>query len=91
MDTITLIGSAAALASMSSFMPQALKVARSGDVSGLSSKMYALTVLAFALWLTYGIFRRDFALIVPNAVCLALSAYILVTKLRKSPEGQGGA
>ncbi|MBU6371787.1 MAG: hypothetical protein KJS97_03590 [Alphaproteobacteria bacterium] len=77
-----LLGAAAALASMTSFAPQALKIARTRDVSGLSARTYALTVLAFALWLAYGVARRDLALMIPNAACLALSSYILMMTLR---------
>lgn len=39
--------------------------------------MYTLTVFGFTCWLTYGVLRGDFALIVPNAICLALSLFIL--------------
>lgn len=76
------LGGAAALASMTSFAPQALKIARTRDVSGLSARTYALTVLAFALWLAYGVVRRDLALMIPNGACLALSGYILLMTLR---------
>lgn len=82
MDSIGFLGAAAALASMMSFAPQAIKIARTRDVSGLSTRTYALTVLAFALWLAYGVARGDYALIIPNGACLALSSYILAMKLK---------
>lgn len=40
--------------------------------------MYLMTVSAFALWLGYGWLKSDWALIVPNALCLALSGFIFV-------------
>jgi MtN3 and saliva related transmembrane protein len=49
---------------------------RTRNVEGLSVVMYALTVAAFALWLGYGILRSDWALMVPNAICLLLSLFI---------------
>lgn len=75
------VGTLAALASTASFAPQAWRIIRTRDVKGLSPAMYTLTVAAFALWLSYGALRRDWALIVPNALCLALSAFILTMTL----------
>ena len=75
---ISIIGILAAIASTSSFAPQAWKIISTREVEGLSLKMYALTVAAFSLWLLYGIGKSDWALIVPNAICLALSLFILV-------------
>lgn len=72
-----LIGTLAAIASTTSFAPQAWHIIRTRQVDGLSSGMYVLTVMAFALWLTYGIVKGDWALIVPNLICLAMSLFIL--------------
>ncbi len=74
---VQIIGALAATASTASFAPQAWKVISTRDVEGLSGGMYTLTVAAFALWLTYGIMRGDWALMVPNGLCLLLSAFIL--------------
>lgn len=80
MDLATATGAAAALCSTASFAPQAWKIIRTRDTAAISGRMYVLTVAAFALWLGYGLLRADLALIAPNAVCLALSAFILVMK-----------
>lgn len=77
MDAYTLVGAAAAIASTASFAPQAWRIIRTRKVDGLSPGMYALTVSAFALWLAYGVLGADWALIVPNFLCLALSLFIL--------------
>lgn len=71
------IGILAAVASTASFAPQAWKIISTRDVDGLSAKMYALTVVGFLLWLSYGIGKGDWTLIGPNAICLALSVFIL--------------
>lgn len=80
MDAADYVGAAAALCSMASFVPQAWKIIKTRDTAALSGKMYALTVAAFALWMSYGALRGDWALILPNAVCLALSGFILTMK-----------
>lgn len=77
-EVIKIIGILAAIASTSSFAPQAWKIISTREVDGLSFKMYALTVVGFTLWLLYGVGKNDWALIVPNAICLALSVFILV-------------
>lgn len=73
-----IVGALAATASTASFAPQAWKVIWTRDVDGLSAGMYLLTVAAFALWLGYGVLRDDWALMIPNGLCLILSAFILV-------------
>jgi MtN3 and saliva related transmembrane protein len=81
MSLVTLIGALAALCSTASFVPQAWKIIRTRDTSALSARMYAVTVTGFSLWLAYGIMLGEWPLIVTNAVCLALSAFILAMRI----------
>lgn len=77
MEIVTLVGALAATASVASFSPQAWRIIRTRSTEGLSAAMYSLTVIAFALWLGFGILKSEIAIIVPNALCLLLSAFIL--------------
>ncbi|MDO9708067.1 SemiSWEET family sugar transporter [Paracraurococcus lichenis] len=81
MDTVSVIGGLATLCSTTSFVPQAWKVIRTRDTASISAGMYAVTVLGFSLWLTYGWLNGQWPLIVTNGICLLLSAFILVMKL----------
>ena len=81
MDPTLLIGTVAALVSTVSFAPQAWKIIRTRDTSGISTGMYAMTVAGFSLWLGYGLLRGEWPLIVPNAVCLVASGFIFTMKL----------
>ena len=81
MDAATLVGSLAALATTTSFVPQAWKVIRTRDTAALSAGMYALRTLAILLWLTYGLLLGQWPLIVTNSICLALSGFILAMTL----------
>jgi len=74
---VTALGYLAALASMASFVPQAWKIIRTRETKDISAGMYWLTVTAFALWLTFGLLQRQWPLVVSNAVCFALSLFIL--------------
>ena len=73
---ITIVGWLAAFASTASFAPQAWRIIRTRDVQGISLAMYALTVSAFALWLAYGMLLSNWALVVPNALCLTMAIFI---------------
>jgi MtN3 and saliva related transmembrane protein len=77
MDWATIVGTVGATASVASFTPQAWKIIRERRTEGLSLGMFALTTLAFLSWTTFGILRGEWTLIVPNAICLLLAAFIL--------------
>jgi MtN3 and saliva related transmembrane protein len=81
MDFSDVIAALAGLASVVSFTPQAWKVIRTRDTSSLSAATFAITVLGFALWFTYGLMLGAWALIVTNAICGTLAGFILVMKL----------
>ena len=84
MNASVALGAAAAVCSMASFVPQVVKMLRDGDTRGLSRRMYALTVAAFALWVCYGLSLAEWPIVVSNGVCLALSTAIMVQLMRKS-------
>ena len=77
-----IVGFAAALCSMTSFVPQIVKIWRERDASSVSLRMYAITVTGFALWITYGVLLKSWPVTVANSVCLAESAAILFLKWR---------
>ena len=51
--------------------------------------MYVVTVTGFACWITYGLMIGSWPVAASNAVCLVLSAVILVLKLRFSKRRPG--
>ena len=81
MDIAVLVGAAAAIASTTSFLPQAVKIVRTRDTKSISAAMYAITVTGFALWTAYGLMLGSWPLIAANTICLALSAFIFMMKL----------
>ena len=86
LEIVTIVGALAALCSTTSFAPQAWKIIKSRDTSGISSRMYMVTVVGFALWLAYGIMKGEWPLIVTNGICLVLSGFILTMKLLPKPK-----
>ncbi len=86
------IGAGAAICSVTSFVPQLVKIVREKDAKAVSLRMYAVTVAGFSLWLIYGLFRQSLPLIASNGVSLMLAAAILALKLRyrrRTKEKQG--
>ncbi len=84
---VTTIGVGAALCSMASFVPQALKIVREHDASGVSARMYLITVVGFALWCVYGAFLKSWPLVGSNFVSLTMSAFILALKVKDKDSG----
>ena len=75
-----MVGTAAALCSMTSFTPQILKIWRERDASSVSLRMYVVTVTGFSLWVAYGVLTQSWPVVGANAVCLVLSGIILSLK-----------
>lgn len=82
MNVTDYIGSFAATCTTLSFIPQAIQSYRTRDLSGISLPMYSIFTLGVALWLVYGLFKQDWPIIIANAITTALSALILVLKIK---------
>jgi MtN3 and saliva related transmembrane protein len=84
------IGTAAGLCSMSSFVPQLIKVAREKRAEGVSLRTYVVNVVSFALWIAYGVLLRSWPVAASNAVNLMLAGAILTLRWRYgAPEHDG--
>jgi len=81
------IGTAAGLCSMSSFVPQLIKVAREKSAEGVSLRTYVVNVIGFGLWITYGVLLGSWPVAASNAVNLLLASAILILRWRY---GDGG-
>ena len=79
-----IVGTGAALCSMTSFGPQIVKIWKERDASSVSLRMYLVTVTGFVLWTTYGVLIGSWPVIASNIVCLAMSGAVLALKWRFS-------
>jgi MtN3 and saliva related transmembrane protein len=77
-----LIGYLAATLTTASFLPQAIMTFKTRDTDSLSLGMYGMFTLGVLLWLIYGIYLANLAIIVANAVTFLLAAAILTVKIR---------
>lgn len=76
-----LIGYLAATLTTASFLPQAIMTIKTRDTESLSLGMYSMFALGVLLWLVYGIYLSNMAIIIANAVTFVLSAVILGYKI----------
>jgi len=79
---VDVVGVAAGLCSMASFIPQIRKIWRARDASGVSLRMFAVTCTAFALWTIFGALQASWPIMLSNAVCLVLAGAIVLLRLR---------
>ena len=76
------IGATGAILTTLCWVPQALKIIRERETRAISLPGTTLCVLGALLWLVYGLAIVDGPLIGSSIVTLAMTATILVLKLR---------
>jgi len=79
---INIIGVAAGLCSMVSFVPQIGKMLKTKSAEGVSLKMFSVTVTAFVLWTAYGLLLGSWPIAVSNFVCLCMAICIVTLRLK---------
>lgn len=77
-----IIGLMAAFLTTIGFIPQAIKMVKTKDVSGISLSMYLVLIAGVLLWLTYGILLKSIAIIAANVVSFFLQLWIIFMKLK---------
>lgn len=79
---INIVGVAAGLCSMVSFVPQIGKILKTKSAEGVSLKMFSVTVTAFVLWTAYGFLLASWPIAISNFVCLCLALTIVALRLK---------
>ena len=78
------VGYLAASLTTLSFLPQAIKTIKTQDTEALSFGMYSMFTSGVLMWLIYGLYIENYAIIVANAVTFLLAAIILGFKIYNS-------
>lgn len=84
------IGYLAATLTTVSFLPQALLTLKTRDTESLSMGMYSLFTAGVLLWLIYGLYLANPAIIIANAITFLLAAIILGFKIYNTWSKQSG-
>lgn len=82
MTTAAVVGYFAATLTTLSFYPQAYKIIKTRDTSGISLVMYSIINVGLVLWLIYGVMVDDMPIILANSFTLIASLVILFLKIR---------
>ncbi|MFH1665425.1 MAG: SemiSWEET transporter [Candidatus Omnitrophota bacterium] len=79
---IGLIGVVAGLCTTVSFLPQILKIVKTGQTRDISLWMYIILTSGILLWFVYGILIGEFPIIMSNCLSFVLCLYIVIRKFR---------
>ena len=82
MDMTDGLGLLAGALTTASFVPPVTKIWRSKSAEDVSLKMFVAFCIGVGLWLTYGVIKKDWAIILTNGVTLLLGLAILVMKIK---------
>ena len=74
-------GFVAAFLTTTSFIPQAIKIIRTGETDDISTTTYSMLVGGIILWLIYGLKKKDGPLIIANIFTLMFAGSVLILKL----------
>ena len=88
MDSMILVGLVAGAFTSSSSIPQALKIIQTRSAKDVSTMFFVLMATGVTLWLFYGFYMADIALILWNAVSLVFCLAILALKYIYCKSGQ---
>ena len=65
-----------------SFVPQVTKIWKTKSATDVSLKMFVAFCIGVGLWLTYGVIKKDWAILLTNGVTLLLGLAILLMKIK---------
>ncbi|HLL60397.1 MAG TPA: SemiSWEET transporter [Candidatus Nitrosocosmicus sp.] len=74
------IGFIAAILTTISFLPQVIKILKTKQTKDISLLMYVILATGVFLWIVYGVYRSDVAIIAANSITFLLILPILYMK-----------
>lgn len=82
MNSFTVLGLIAAFLTTTAFLPQVIKSYKTKQTKDLSLLMTSIQSSGNFLWLLYGVFRNDIAIMLANAITLILVLFLLMLKVK---------
>ena len=79
---IQLIGIIAGIFTSASLMPQLIKTFKTKKAEEISLIMLVTLMLGIALWIYYGILRKDLPIIITNAFSCLLNVILIILRLK---------
>ncbi len=89
--TTEFIGIAAGICTSVSLLPQLIKIVREKKADDISFVTLAILVAGLCLWVTYGIAKKDYPIILTNSFSALVNlAVIVCTVIYKRPANDNG-
>jgi MtN3 and saliva related transmembrane protein len=83
MDTmVTALGLVSSAVTVSAYMPQVIKSWQTRELKDISFLMLLLFTIGSLLWITYGYFRKDIAVIISNIILFILQLSLIYLKIK---------
>jgi MtN3 and saliva related transmembrane protein len=82
MDITVLTGTAAGLLTTLSTLPQIIKTIKTKNAEDVSIGMFTVLIAGVSLWVVYGIFKKDYLLIIFNSVAALLDIFMVILKFK---------
>ncbi|MCW3088035.1 MAG: hypothetical protein JWQ78_1421 [Sediminibacterium sp.] len=82
MNLVTTIGIAASVLTATSLLPQLVKIYREKKANDISLYMLGVLFAGVALWIYYGILKKDMIIVAANSLSLVLNLAIVVLSIR---------
>ena len=82
MEIVTILGLTAAFLTTGSFLPQVIKTIKTKKTEDISLVMYSILSVGILLWLIYGIWIKDFPIIIANFISFIFNITILFLKIK---------
>jgi len=79
---IEIIGFLAGLFTTIAIVPQLIKAYRTKKVAHLSPIFFSILLLGVFLWTVYGFLKKDYPIIITNAISFLLNSYMLLLYFR---------
>ena len=76
------IGTAGGIVSSVTFLPQVIKIWKTKSAKDLSMMTLFFLILNVSLWLTYGLLKTDFPLIITHSIVLTMILIMVYFKLK---------
>jgi MtN3 and saliva related transmembrane protein len=82
MDITFLTGIGASIFTAASTLPQLIKILRNKKADDLSISMFIILFIGLVLWVGYGVFKKDWIIIVSNSFSLVVNMAIVGAWIR---------
>ena len=82
MTAIEILGLVAGTITSITFLPQVIRIWKTKSAKDLSINMLLLLMVGVSMWLAYGIFQKDAAIIYTNSMVLLMGMVMLYFKFK---------